>query len=865
MLQTQKTNMSGNSKKWRASERSESKKLASAEKGWTLAGGDSTSSIARTRGSSKKAAAAAAPVEEDNPPVADVAALPDDDVSTLTNTAAGSTTSTTTSRSRSYSPHHLRKPAPSRVILNVNSLKTMLEMHLAPCPHCRSRLVVTFPTTCIASGCQLRCPQYGKDCQFTATAAPEVTEFVTAGTLNICRNTDYAVNILYVLGFIASGDGGTEAARLLGLLGLPNSTTMQSRSFGNIEDSIGPTVVKLGDRIIYDNLCEEVKAVYGDRVNANNENLYQLWVIGSDKLTKEEWPRVKAGTDMGWNQKGSGRKYNSKSGHCFFCGSLKRQAICKATCSKACAKCKSWYTTHTIDEKVPAHDSCTINYAGSSQSMEPNAVLELYTKMYKERVIVSVIICDDDSSIKAKLKWSNANYIINSKGNLTTRPDQGALPRHMPEPTYVADPNHRRKTLSGVLYKLKEKPKTPPEEAQAKYEKAWHKKRNKEHDKAVAKAKAENKPLPPPLDPKQKPPLRSFKNWNLTMTGTDVTRLTKNFAFMAKSLHRLTNDHDILMCGKCVIEHHFDNHEHCDEWCRRKEQSEEERKKHFYRCKTKDAELYAELNRLLRRFITLEALKEVAHNMDTLVNESLNNTIAWIAPKNKVYCGTVSLSVRIAIAVGITSLGPLHFFTDLFRVLGIRMTADVAHWLEVRDSSRSRRLAKTKTTEYKRRRLRHKYEKLAEDTKIAKAERAKREGTYQPGIGLDGGYAEADTESETLPQQQKKKAALDLTKVCLHCGVHGHQRKTNKLCKYYTPAKKRARPGAAVADTSAVVVAKATFKDDAEEADAMDSMPLVENNSDTGSSGDDAYFDVGEYSSDDADSCDNANAGSCII
>ena len=37
------------------------------------------------------------------------------------------------------------------------------------------------------------------------------------------RVTDYAVNVLYVLSFLSCGDGGNEAARVLGLLGLPNA------------------------------------------------------------------------------------------------------------------------------------------------------------------------------------------------------------------------------------------------------------------------------------------------------------------------------------------------------------------------------------------------------------------------------------------------------------------------------------------------------------------------------------------------------------------------------------------------------------------------------------------------------------------
>ena len=126
------------------------------------------------------------------------------DVSALS-TAAGSTS---TSRSRSYSPHHLRKPKASRVMLDALPLKTMLEMHLAPCLHCRSRLEVSFPTLCVASGCKIQCPE--PSC-YVAKSEPESTEFVVPARSSekIDRNTHYATNILFVVGFVHSGDGGT--------------------------------------------------------------------------------------------------------------------------------------------------------------------------------------------------------------------------------------------------------------------------------------------------------------------------------------------------------------------------------------------------------------------------------------------------------------------------------------------------------------------------------------------------------------------------------------------------------------------------------------------------------------------------------
>ena len=100
----------------------------------------------------------------------------------------------------------------------------------------------------------------------------------------------------------------------------------------------------------------------------------------------------------------------------------------------------------------------------------------------------------------------------------------------------------------------------------------------------------------------------------------------------------------------------------------------------------------------MARFVTLEALKEVQHTLDTCANESLNDAIAWLAPKNKVHCGTNSQKNRIAIAMGITSLGTLDFCTRMFQCLGIEMTDDVRHYPSVKGSSGARQLAKTKTT-----------------------------------------------------------------------------------------------------------------------------------------------------------------------
>jgi len=87
--------------------------------------------------------------------------------------------------------------------------------------------------------------------------------------------------------------------------------------------------------------------------------------------------------------------------------------------------------------------------------MEPEAMLEMCkTLCDKHQTIFGTIVTDDDSSVKAKLKWSNQDHmknnnttempmITNRVGKLVPRPDKGGIPSHMPEPGFLADPNHR--------------------------------------------------------------------------------------------------------------------------------------------------------------------------------------------------------------------------------------------------------------------------------------------------------------------------------------------------------------------------------------------------------------------------------------
>jgi hypothetical protein len=134
---------------------------------------------------------------------------------------------------------------------------------------------------CIASNIELVC--HNKNCSYICDfARPSPTTLhIGEQVKNYERMTNYAVNILYVLGFISVGDGHTEAGRLLGLLGLPNNTTMMNRSFGIIEDRVGPYIRKLCDEIIRDNLEEEARL----SMNEVDYNIWKMWLSNVEAAT----------------------------------------------------------------------------------------------------------------------------------------------------------------------------------------------------------------------------------------------------------------------------------------------------------------------------------------------------------------------------------------------------------------------------------------------------------------------------------------------------------------------------------------------------------------------------------------------------
>lgn len=273
---------------------------------------------------------------------------------------------------------------------------------------------------------------------------------------NYDRMTDCAVNALYVLGFLSCGDGGKEAGRILGLLDLPNSTTMESKTFTIVEERVGPLVRQLGDEILLENLTEEVRAVTA------SDNDFDLWrqavdpSVATPPLDKDKCPSLLCSCDMAWQQKKSGHSYDSPSGHALMFGHHTRKPLMLCIKSRLCSFC-THFNKKNPGVNVPRHD-CLKNHEGTSGAMEAAACLELLTRMHDNfHCGVAMLCCDDDSLVRADCQWNNADYLKNynkttlpqakitrgpNKGDNQDQPDKGKLRGDIPESSFVGDPNH---------------------------------------------------------------------------------------------------------------------------------------------------------------------------------------------------------------------------------------------------------------------------------------------------------------------------------------------------------------------------------------------------------------------------------------
>lgn len=333
------------------------------------------------------------------------------------------------------------------------------------------------------------------------------------------RNTDFAVNCLFVLSQMLSGDGGTESSKLLGLLDLPRPTSMGPDIFPAMEADLAYYAIPLVEELLEQNLIEEVILSNQHKPDFSLLTWMEHWQK-EIPMAVEDMPRIKVSCNMGWQKRSSGRRYDSHSGHAMAVGTMTRESVWYWLMSKHCRIC-------SISDDPGDHNCCAnFDASASSGSVEPSALVEIAHYLVDHySVITETVISDDDSSMKAQMRWSNEDWMVANKtntppmvmsgGKKIPRPNTGKLKYPCPQPTFLADPAHRKKTL------------------------------RKHSCGRCAKKVAERGGL----------------------HKIDCIKVSKNFGYVSKQLAEQPKS-KWLPNGKAVYEHHFEDHRCCADWCK---------------------------------------------------------------------------------------------------------------------------------------------------------------------------------------------------------------------------------------------------------------------------------------------------------
>jgi hypothetical protein len=563
----------------------------------------------------------------------------------------------------------------------------------------------------------------------------------------------YTVNWLFILMLQKIGKGFSHGATILAFLGLKSSTNIISslRSWKALEDEVGHIENNVANKIINNNLTESIQAhidQFGAPSEANDDHGENA-CLDSEHLQVKNLVPIYVSIDGAWQQRG----FNSKSGHTFAVCALTKKIIEWSTKIKQCRFCH-WYErgkkSLPDDHKV----SCHVNHDGSSKSMEAAAAVEVTEKLFERApqcvqalketgvhinasgAYIHTMIHDDDSTIAANTKHKTEGK----------KRGKGKLPMHVPEVVqHLADPNHRCKTFASMFF-------------------SWANAAKKNSEWKFTKPEAEQ--------------LKRYFGWFLKKCRNLPLEVMES---KAKAIHN----------------HFFDQHEYCSkDFCsfcpdalqglsaEKLLEQEQKRKQKHYRSQEQDKKLYDAMEEYCTNFCNRVRLSQSNHPFDSQKNESLNRKATAMLPKDVVYSGTRSFEYRIAVVIGLASVGFERYYTLLADEFGIDLPLPMKMTLEKMDKVSQYKKEWREMPKNKAKRTHDRKESLRRQ----REEHAKAEldgATYQSCIAIDStSFVEvADQEVQDKPAKRQRRNCRK--EKCPLCGGDGHVTARSGLCAFH--------------------------------------------------------------------------------
>ena len=124
-----------------------------------------------------------------------------------------------------------------------------------------------------------------------------------------------------------------------------------------------------------------------------------------------------------------------------------------------------------------------------------------------------------------------------------------------------------------------------------------------------------------------------------------------------------------------VVEHHFNNHNDCGDWCPflQCNGDEEKQSKLLYRSKNnpEDYSIYLDVKGVFQKYTTDKYLSNIYHCWDTNLNESFHKFVTKFLRKDSFYCESISAKSRIYVAAAIFNEGYVGYYSELFDLYGM--------------------------------------------------------------------------------------------------------------------------------------------------------------------------------------------------
>jgi hypothetical protein len=208
-----------------------------------------------------------------------------------------------------------------------------------------------------------------------------------------------------MLALQAQGKGKRDAAGYAGMMNL--AVNPLNNAWEELEEELALEEIKLTKALIRENLDEEIKLT-----KEQGDATYHNGKIG-----------ISVQRDTRWDQRASGRAYNSDSGASLLVGNLSSKCVGLHCMSRRCSKCeearetklKKQWEYHNVLNKAEwlyyswQHEThlCPRNYTGSLKGMEAKGSFKIVTELYTTtNAFVCTYVMDDDSSTKAILRHS---------------------------------------------------------------------------------------------------------------------------------------------------------------------------------------------------------------------------------------------------------------------------------------------------------------------------------------------------------------------------------------------------------------------------------------------------------------------------